>query len=246
MWVLSGKEDDIKLKEKQIEVTFFQQIMLNELDKVAVYLDVSSSRVIFSKNMRYLDPYVSNNDFEELYIKSYSIYDVKIHTNGSIECDFIQEYKKAENKFNKYYTKKCHDEELKRQRIKKEEDRKKVQAQETWYEQVRNSPRNNEIKFEVEPHEEIKRYFTGNISYKYKLKNAINGKDGAVKEVVKHIIEWGYSDDSKIITLICKYHYINGNKKVKEVYEEIMREAGLASVSLEEDEHGKQLECPIL
>lgn len=244
LWLLSGKEENIKVKEKQIEVTFFQQIMLNELDKVAVYLEVSSSRVIFSKNMRYSDPYVINNDFEELYIKSYSIYDIKIHTNGAIECDFIQEYKKAESKFNEYYAKRCHDEELERQKIKEAENRRNVQAQETWYEQVRNSPRNNETKFEVEPQEEIKRYFTGNISYKYKLKNAINGEEGSVKELVRHIMEWGCSDDPKIITLICKYIYINGNKKVKEVYEKIMAEAGLESANLEEDEHRKQLECP--
>ena len=99
LWLIGGKEDNIKIKEKQVEVTFFQQIMLNELGKVAVHLDVNSAKLIFAKNMRYSDPFVINNDFEELYIKSYNLNDVLILTNGRIECDFSEEYKKVNEKF---------------------------------------------------------------------------------------------------------------------------------------------------
>lgn len=243
LWLIGGKEENLKIKEKQVEVTFFQQIMLNELDKVAVYLDVSSSKLIFAKNMRYSDLYMSNNDFEELYIKSYSLYDVQIHTNGVIECDFMKEYKKAENIFTEYYTKKCFNEEVERQRIKEEENRRRSQLKETWYEEVISRPRVNEIKFEVEPQEEINKYFKGNISYKYKLRNAINGDESAIKETARHFMEWGGSDDYKIITLICKYHYLNGNKKVKEIYDKIMSEAGFESASLEVNDDEKHLEC---
>ena len=42
LWLLIGNEENLKLKEKQIDVPFFQQIMLNELDKIAVYLDVDA------------------------------------------------------------------------------------------------------------------------------------------------------------------------------------------------------------
>lgn len=42
--------------------------MLNKEEKVAVYLDVDSAKIILAKNRRYSDSYDSNNDFEELYI----------------------------------------------------------------------------------------------------------------------------------------------------------------------------------
>lgn len=244
LWLIGGKEENIISKEKQVEVTFFQQIMLNELDKVAVYLDVSSSKLIFAKNMRYSDPYIANNDYEELYIKSYNLKDVAIHSNGKIECNFIEEYKKAEKVFNDYYTQKCLDEENRRQRIKEEEIIRREHLREKRSEKIKSYSGSSEIKFEPEPKEEKNRYFEGNISYKYKLKNAISGDESAVKATARHLIEWGVSDDYKIITLICKYHYINGNKKVKEVYDKIMAEAGFESASLEAIDGKKQLECP--
>lgn len=107
LWLIGGNEENLKTKEKQVEVTFFQQIMLNEEEKVAVYLDVDSSKIILAKNMRYSDPYTSNNDFEELYIKSYNLNDIRINTSGVIECDFIEEYKKANKEFMAKQTNKC-------------------------------------------------------------------------------------------------------------------------------------------
>lgn len=244
LWLIGGKEENIKIKEKQVEVTFFQQIMLNELDKIAVYLDVSSAKFIFAKNMRCSDLYANNNDFEELYIKSYNLEDVLIHTNGKIECNFGNEYKKAYEKFINYHTKKCLDEENHRQRIKEEATRSREQLREKWLDEVKKYSRSNKPKFEVIEQEEVKRYFNGNITYKYKLKNAINGDEKAVKETARHLTEWGGSDDYKIITFICKYNYITGNKRVKEVYHKIMAEAGFESASLEVIDGKKQLECP--
>ena len=52
LWLIGGKEENIVAKKKQVEVTFFQQIMINELDKVAIYLDVGKGKFIFVKNMR--------------------------------------------------------------------------------------------------------------------------------------------------------------------------------------------------
>ena len=244
LWLIAGKEADLKVKEKQVEVTFFQQIMLNELDKVAVFLDVNSSKLIFAKNMRYSDPYVANNDFEDLYIKSYNLNDVMIHTNGKIECGFNDEYNKAINIFTDYYAKKCLNEEKHRQRLKEEEIKRREQLQKIENDKIKSRQSFREIKLDVEQPEEINKYFNGNILYKTKLKNAINGDESAIKATARHFIEWGCSDDYKIITFICRYHYLNGNKKVKEVYEKIMTEAGFASEDLGVDDSKKHSECP--
>jgi competence CoiA-like predicted nuclease len=244
IWLIAGKEADLKVKEKQVEVTFFQQIMLNELDKVAVFLDINSSKLIFAKNMRYSDPYIINNDFEDLYIKSYNLNDVIIHTNGKIECGFNDEYNKAIKIFNDYYAEKCLNEEKHRQRLKEEEIKSREQLQKIENDKIKSHQSFREIKLDVEQQEDTNKYFNGNISYKTKLKNAMNGDESAIKATARHFIEWGCSNDYKIITFICRYHYLNGNKKVKEVYEKIMTEAGFASEDLEVKDGLKHLECP--
>ncbi|EES49362.1 competence protein CoiA family protein [Clostridium botulinum] len=244
IWLIAGKEADLKVKEKQVEVTFFQQIMLNELDKVAVFLDVNSSKLIFAKNMRYSDPYVINNDFEDLYIKSYNLNDVIIHTNGKIDCGFNDEYNKAIKIFTDYYAKKCLNEEKHRQRLKEEEIKSREQLHKIENDKIKSHQSFREIKLDVEQQEDTNKYFNGNISYKTKLKNAMNGDESAIKATARHFIEWGCSDDYKIITFICRYNYLKGNKKVKEVYEKIMTEAGFASEDLELKDYKKHLECP--
>jgi len=244
LWLIAGKEDNLKVKEKQVEVTFFQQIMLNELDKVAVYLDVDNSKLILAKNIRYSDTYVINNDFEELYVKSYNLDDVIIHTNGKIECTFTDEYDKAKKIFTDYYAKKCLDEENHRQRLKEEEIKRRGQLKKIENDKIKSHQSFREIKLDVEQPEDTNKYFNGNISYKTKLKNAINGDESAIKATARHFMEWGCSDDFKIITFICRYHYLNGNKKVKEVYEKIMAEAGFVSEDLGVNDDKKHLECP--
>lgn len=244
IWLIAGKEENLKVKEKQVEVTFFQQIMLNELDKVAVFLDVNSSKLIFAKNIRYSDPYVINNDYEELYLKSYSLNDVMIHTNGKIECSFSDEYNKAKKIFTDYYAKKCLDEENHRQRLREEEIKRREQLQKIANDKIKSNQGFRETKLDVEQQEDTNKYFNGNISYKTKLKNAINGDESAIKATARHFIEWGCSDDYKIITFICRYHYLSGNKKVKEVYEKIMAEAGFERADLEVNDDKKHLECP--
>lgn len=37
MWILQGNEECLKEKSKQIEFSFFKQIMLNERDKLVVF-----------------------------------------------------------------------------------------------------------------------------------------------------------------------------------------------------------------
>lgn len=240
LWLIGGKEENLKKKEKQVEVTFFQQIMLNELGKVAVYLDVNSSKLIFVKNLRYSDPYIPNNDFEELFIKAYNLNEIIIKTSGVIECDFFDEYKKSEKNFNDYYTKKCLDEENSRHRIK--ETRRAEQLKEREYEGFKSHQRVDET--ETKPLERINRYCESNISYKYKLQNAINGDESAIKATARQFMEWGSSDDLKIITFICQYHYLKGRKKAKEVYDKIMAEAAFESANFEVSDDKKQLECP--
>lgn len=245
LWLLSGKEEKLKLKEKQIEITFFQQIMLNELDKVVVYLDVDTSKVVFAKNMRYSDPFVENNDYEKLFIKSYYLTDTLIHTNGKIECGFGEEYKKANQKFTDYYSKRCIEEENNRQLEKEEEQRRRGELFKKKSEEIKYRPRISEVKFESNLENNEIRYCDGNIPYKNRIKYAINGDENAIEVIARHLRKWGNSDDFKVIILIFRYHYLKGNTHGKEIYERVMRKAGFDCESLNlADKALNQIECP--
>lgn len=106
LWILSSKKENFRLRDKQIELDYFEQVMLNELDKPVVYFDVDKLQITLVKNMKHVDSYIKNNDIEELYMKDYNLRDILITSKGVIECNFHEEYEKRLNEFNEYHTKK--------------------------------------------------------------------------------------------------------------------------------------------
>ena len=115
LWLLKGNESRVKERKKQISVSFFEQIMINEYNKIALYLDVKQKKIVMSKNIRFSDPYLENNEYEELFIESYDLNSITINTKGIIECDFYNKYDKRKIEFINYYTKKCIDDKNKRE-----------------------------------------------------------------------------------------------------------------------------------
>ena len=109
---MNGNENRVKERKKQISVSFFEQIMINEYNKMAIYLDVKQKKIVMSKNIRFKDPYLENNEYEELFIESYDLNSIFINTKGIIECDFYNEYDKRKIDFINYYSKKCIDEKI--------------------------------------------------------------------------------------------------------------------------------------
>lgn len=246
LWLLSGKEEKLQEKVRQIDVSFFQQIMLNELDKIAVYLDVDKVRIIFAKNMRYSDTYVVGNDFEELYIKSYDLNDVLIHPNGKIECDFIEEYKKANEEFVIKYSNKCLQEEQQRQLAKEDEKRRKAEMFKPRPIESKVWTSNENIITKVELKVKPTRYFTAYAPYTNKIKYILKCSESAMEEVIKHLRDYGNSDDFSIITTIFKYNYLKGNVKVNDIYARLINLAGLGNCDLEVQEQDiNELVCPI-
>lgn len=246
LWLIGGKEEHIRLREKQVEVTFFQQIMLNELDKVAVYLDVSSSKLIFARNMRYSDPYVINNDFEELYIKSYNINDVLIYSNGKTECNFLEEYKKVNEEFVIRYTNKCLKEEQQRQLAKEYESRRKDEMLKcsTIESKIRAS-KETPITSTIQE-EKPTRYFTTYAPYMNKIKYILKDDEKAMEEVTKYLVNRRNSDDFSVITTIFKYNYLKGNMKAKDTYSKFTNLAGFGDIDLEVmEKDANELVCPI-
>ncbi|MDP4147156.1 MAG: competence protein CoiA family protein [Bacillota bacterium] len=246
LWLLSGKEEILQIKEQQIEVSFFQQIMLNELDKIAVYLDVDKTRIIFAKNMQYSDPYVVNNDFQELYIKSYNLTDVLIHPNGKIGCNFAEEYIKANEEFINNYAAQCLYEEQQRELA--EEDKKRRQAEDFQRRlmEKRFSINDEDIIFEDKHEDKQVRYFTRFAPYKNIIKYALKGSLSDLQEIAKYLREDGISDDFSAITTIFKYNYLIGNSNAPVIYKKVIEIAEFGTGDLEIKERNiDELKCPI-
>jgi Competence protein len=92
LWIINGDINKIIDNDKQIRLSYFEQIMLNENNKLAVYFDINNLKICLVKNIRYHDEYIENNDSEKLFIKIYNIEDILIMPNGKIKCDYFKEY----------------------------------------------------------------------------------------------------------------------------------------------------------
>ncbi|WP_415338231.1 hypothetical protein, partial [Clostridium perfringens] len=113
LWILQGNEEYLIEKSKQIELSFFKQIMLNELDKLAVFLDIKTLKLILMKNMEYMHKGNVKDKFDEIFLCSYRLDKVKINEDGSISCDFKERYGLESNEFIAKCKKECEDRELK-------------------------------------------------------------------------------------------------------------------------------------
>ena len=101
------------------------------------------------------------------------------------------------------------------------------------------------IEYEVKFDERAIRYCDGNIPYKNKIKNVLNGDENEIEFIARYLRDRGGSDDLKTITLICKYHYLKGNIKVKEIYSKIMEKARFNCENLDSaDKALHEFECP--
>lgn len=121
LWFINGNVEEVLHNEKQLSLSFFEQVMLNEERKMAIYFDIYNLKICLSKNIRYVDKLINNNDSEILFNKSYDIDDIKINPDGSIECSFFYEYEKAAEEFVKLKEKESL-ELLKKQKVQQEKE----------------------------------------------------------------------------------------------------------------------------
>lgn len=233
LWLLSGKKEILNNKEKQIEVPFFQQIMLNELEKVAIYIDVDEDEFILAKNMYYVDKFDSKNTFDELFVEPYKLKNVTINTEGKIVCDFIEKYNRENIRFIRYHERMC---EL-------EETERKLKLEKTVKEVFQDREK-RELNVEYNYEEVIERYCTSNNRYSYKIKESINNNSGSINDLTKFMIYNAGSQDYKNITLMFKYIYLTGEEKALEIYTQIMREAVIEPDIFDNKQSLQELKCP--
>ncbi|EJT5912893.1 competence protein CoiA family protein [Clostridium perfringens] len=249
LWILQGDEESLKKKSKQIELSFFKQIMLNERDKLAVFLDIKKVKLILMKNMEYIHKGNMNDKYDDIFSYSYSLDEVKINENGSISCDFFERYGLEENKFISKHKKECEEKELRelqrKNREKFQELKKKNEERRRKESEVK---RNKEIQKELSDYlkrsnREVIRYCDGKIPYSVKVKEALKDNKYSINYLIRYMSMYASSDDYSNITTIFKYAYLEGNVSAFRIYDEIMSSAGFKSETFFEDRE-KNIKCP--
>ncbi|HFE9682771.1 TPA: competence protein CoiA family protein [Clostridium perfringens] len=245
MWILQGNEECLKEKSKQIEFSFFKQIMLNELDKLVVFLDIKNMKIILMKNMEYIHKGNISDKYDEIFLYSYGFGEIKINEDGSISCDFYERYRIENTNFILKCKKDCQDKEL------KELQRKAREKVDELHKKVEENNRKNAIKKEISEAIRLEnefwkdtdtvRYYTGGVYKQKTIKEALKGKKSAIYDLVDYFAWKANTDDFINLKTIFKYAYLKGNKNSFKIYDYIMSESGFES---EKFDNIKDIKCP--
>ncbi|MDM0797427.1 competence protein CoiA family protein [Clostridium perfringens] len=233
LWILQGNEEYLIEKSKQIELSFFKQIMLNELDKLAVFLDIKTLKLILMKNMEYMHKGNVKDKFDEIFLCSYRLDKVKINEDGSISCDFKERYGLESNEFIAKCKKECEDRELKElqrkarekvEELQRKAEQKRIKDMEIRREAEIQKELLEEIKYEESIHKERNKfqYYTGKIFKQKEINKALKGNIQAINNLTRYIAWDASTDDYKNMTTIFKYAYSNGNKNAFKIYDRIV------------------------
>lgn len=252
LWILQGNEEYLIEKSKQIELSFFKQIMLNELDKLAVFLDIKKMKIILMKNMEYIHKRNINDKYDEIFLCSYRLDEVKINEDGSISCDFFERYRLEENKFISKCKKECEERELRelqrKAREKVEElQRKAEQNRIREMEAIRQAEIQKEILEEIKYEESIYKdrnkvqYYTGKVFKQKEINQALKGNIYAINNLTRYIAWDASTDDYKNMTTIFKYAYSNGNKNAFKIYDRIV---SAIEDNVEHFNENEKVRCP--
>lgn len=226
LWLLNGTEETIKNRERQSDISFFEQSMLNEWDKTCKYLDVKNKKLILSRNMKYINPYKKNDAYEELFIMSYSLDEIMIKTNGEIDCSFLKNYNIALSLFTSRHAKRCLIEE--QSRLTALENAKQIL---------------NETQNKYDNILSKNKCFTKHAPYAYKIHKALRYDDFSINSISKYIRDYGSSDDDKALAFMFQYHHSKGNHNSIDVYNKIMDKACMSPHKIS-DISLKELSCP--
>lgn len=218
LWILRGKEEELIGRKQQIEVPFFKQIMLNERNKLAVFLDVEKNKFILMKNMSYQDKYNDKNIYDKVVSVAYKMEDVIIKTDGNIVCDFFEKYNEEFKEFINECIKDCEAKEKNRLLL---EEIKNKQLEEEKFEQEKIKEKILSIKMNNS------KYCRRHVGYWHKFIDAVNGNDKFITLISNWLRNYNDSKNLESTILILKYFYIIGDKKALNVYTKIMQSLDL-------------------
>lgn len=281
IWFLSGKKEELNELIREYQLNFWNRMVLNDLNNRILFLDVDKEEVTIISKIIVRDDETHEVIYDNLYNKTYSLFNIKILPTGKIECDFDEGYKKNKNEFVQAYLeqKKKENEEKEKlrkaliekkkreieeqeqqrkeleeiERLKKisEAQEKKRKETEEWQrkelessnqtsmfsnenetKQITNDVTgftmhaNNENNYKSTQKKSYANYYGDNKYLKDKVNKAIWGYKYGKDNLVKTLINCG-SSEYYMIKALFDEEINKGNQRAKNVFEEVMKLAGL-------------------
>lgn len=239
VWFICGTEHVLEDKLREVEMTFLEQIQLNEKERVANFLDVDKQTIILMKKMLYIDPFINEPAAEELFKRNYLLDSLKINNEGELETDFLDLYNAQQFLFDERNYQACLQKEKERQAQKKEQDRMKKMLKEDLSKQ--STSRIN--KYSSDKPRQNSQYFVDRKTLKDKIKGALQGNISYLELLKQDVINAGM-EDYQVITYIFKKYYEDKRENTKELYDDLMKNYGIGNTLEESINHSEDFTCP--
>lgn len=106
IWLLNGSKSDFEKITREYSLSFFQRINLNKSDNPILFLDVENNTISMMAKMVYEDKETKEITLDKIFYRTYSVDDIIIKLDGTIESDFEESYKAERLNFIKEYQEK--------------------------------------------------------------------------------------------------------------------------------------------
>lgn len=253
LWIASGKRDEFESVLREYEFIFQHRLFLNDNNNMLLVLDVARKEMLIASKMIVNDEETNDVIMDKMFWRVYSLNDLKILPDGTIDCKFNKDLNEEKDRFVQDYLQKKKRKEEEQERFRKEleernkqriEDIKRKNKEEQERLKNTNQADNHFEKTDVfsdigytpksygqnsyneASKKSYNNYFRNDDYYKDKVNKAILGYRYGIKSLVNILVNGGSTEYANIKKLF-EVEISKGNEKAKKVYDEVMKLSGL-------------------
>ena len=253
LWFISERTENIDYLDREINLSFTNRMILNDLNNKIIFLDVETEEVTIVSKIVIKDIDTDEIIYDKLFKKTYPLSDIKILPDGTIECDFKKKFKEDKSKFEEKYIEEKRkkeeaekeseivekrrqdelekfklDEEERIRQLKKQQEEKEEEKEDAWSEIGYNTKNyNKDSHYNKAAKKNYSNYKKKDETYyRNKINQIMNGDSYARNTLVKNLM-YGGSDDFSFTRKIFQERIDSGDNKAKNIMNQIIRQAHL-------------------
>lgn len=252
LWIVSGKKEEFQNILREYEFMFHHRLVLNDNNNKLYILDTENRELLIASKIEIKDEISNQVISDKIFFRSYGLNTIIILPDGTIDCNFDNEYEKEKGVIIQAYLDERKREQDEQERVKKDQEEEQKKLFQFLEEQKR---------LEKEAEEERKRvkeliirkrlgsslnvdiksnnrynsrsnannyidYKRGTEFYRDKVSKAILGSRYDINYLVK-VLRNGGSDEYHTINSLFQEEINNDNSTAKRICDEVMKLAGL-------------------
>lgn len=229
IWLVSGSVDEFQNIVREYDFIFYHRFILNDNNNKLLILDVDRQRILISSKAVVKDSISDEIILDKIISRSYSLNEIKILPNGTIECNFDREFENEKNRFVQAYLKEKQLEKDEQERMEKEVKNRKDKSEEqekVLREKIKSEYKENTNRtYASTPKKDYKSYNKDDEYYKDKVKKAVLGYRYGQENLIRILKNCG-STEYHLIKNLFEEEINSGNDRAKRIYDEIIKLAG--------------------